>query len=216
MSSSLAMQRVCLYFSCRGACSSESEHGAPPSGHLYSYNYDAPSLWCLFVYSRVCCVFHAKPISTDEALDSLSAGFVSAPPPSAPKKTELVSIEKQRGCHKSLYCIHSLITYTKRWRRHFDTQICLHENSFLDLFVVRHDRTRAVFDVMRRCAGRLPGDIKASRERDTRDTLMSCNLLFVARNGIKTHNTVNVFNNQKKDTHNKPCVSTSICNKFYI
>ncbi|XP_057215918.1 calpastatin isoform X4 [Triplophysa rosa] len=30
-----------------------------------------------------------KPISTDEALESLSAGFVSAPPPSAPKKTEL-------------------------------------------------------------------------------------------------------------------------------
>ncbi|KAA0719847.1 hypothetical protein E1301_Tti011726 [Triplophysa tibetana] len=30
-----------------------------------------------------------KPISTEDALESLSAGFVSAPPPSAPKKTEL-------------------------------------------------------------------------------------------------------------------------------
>ncbi|XP_056586399.1 calpastatin-like isoform X4 [Triplophysa dalaica] len=30
-----------------------------------------------------------KPLSTEDALESLSAGFVSAPPPSAPKKTEL-------------------------------------------------------------------------------------------------------------------------------
>lgn len=52
---------------------------------------------CVGVFHAFTCLFSVKPVSTEDALESLSAGFVSAPPPSAPKKTELVSnvIENQ-------------------------------------------------------------------------------------------------------------------------